>query len=137
MDDVVAFVTGTAARRRAVLEWAARYAGHTGRVHVVCDGLLPPAVTSSIMLMGLMINAERIEHADFAEAAQILAPFGCAWTWRHTPLGARGLAMRIARQYGAVVVVPRRYRVRAPSVQILTPVDGVAERTIWGRAQGH
>ncbi|MBF6145977.1 hypothetical protein [Nocardia nova] len=119
--EVVALVTGRVARRRAVLDWAADYVGRDGTVHVVCDGTLAPALVSSIMV-GMFVDAEQVEHADFAQTAMLLAPHGCNWTWQHLPFGAIGHAVAFARRKSLLAVVPARSQfLRPPSVRIVCP----------------
>ena len=119
--EVVALVTGRPSRRRTVLDWAARYVGRDGTVHVVCDGTLAPAMVSSIMV-GIFIDAEQVEHADFAQTAMLLAPHGCNWTWQHVPFGAGGHAVALARRKSLLAVVPARSHWLGPrTVRIVSP----------------
>ncbi|MBO0852289.1 MAG: hypothetical protein J2P18_00805 [Nocardia sp.] len=96
-----------------VLDWAARYAGREGTVHVVCDGTPAPAFVGSIMV-GVFIDAELFEHTDFAATAMVLAPHGCNWTWQYVPLGAAAHAQALARRKGVLAVVPGRSRWMRP-----------------------
>ncbi|MEU6558081.1 hypothetical protein [Nocardia nova] len=119
--EVVALVTGRASRRRAVLDWAAHYVGRDGTVHVVCDGTLAPALVSSIMV-GIFVDGEQVEHADFAQTAMLLAPHGCNWTWRHLPFGAGTHAITLARRRSLLAVIPARSRWLGPqTVRIVGP----------------
>lgn len=106
--EVVVVVAGSSARRRAALEWAGNYAGGTGFVHVVFDGLLSVVLSGPILAGGLTDNADYLENAGFAGTAEVLARFGCGWSWRLTRAGARGVAIRMARDMGAITVLPRR-----------------------------
>ncbi|MGW0246141.1 hypothetical protein ACWDYH_05815 [Nocardia goodfellowii] len=106
--EVVVHLTGTPGQREAVLEFAANYAGGNGLIHVVCDGMFQTALTGPIMLGGLIVGQEQYENADFAAVADRIAPFGCAWTWNWTCMGARWRATRLAKEIGAIMVLPRR-----------------------------
>ncbi|WP_327116768.1 hypothetical protein OHB12_05585 [Nocardia sp. NBC_01730] len=121
MVELVALVPGAPARRRVVLEWAGRAVGRTGHVHVVCDGMAPWALTSSFVWTGLVLDMERIERADFAQAAEILAPLGCGWNWHHAQFGAHDFAVRLARHCGTAIVLSRRHLLRTPSVRVIAP----------------
>jgi hypothetical protein len=116
----VVLVRGPVWARESVLRWAARRAGHTGTVHVVCEDTCSRRLLSASVLVGLMAGvatsltsaeiADSAESADFAAVAAILAPFGSRWTWRYVPWGARASAQAQARRIGAVLVLPRRRR---------------------------
>ena len=107
---------GPAWARESVLCWAARHAGTTGTVHVICEDDAYRRMVGASVTIGLLAGVaspefiESAESADFAAAAAVLAPFGTRWTWRYLPWGARAAAERQARKLGAVMVLPRRRR---------------------------
>ncbi|MEU8896025.1 hypothetical protein [Nocardia sp. NPDC048505] len=108
MAEVVALVRGGRARRRSVLRRAARRAGAGGTVHVVCDGSLTMNLSGAFALYGVVLDPDLLERANFAQTADLLAPFGCAWTWSHAVLGARAEARMLAARLGAPLVSPAR-----------------------------
>ncbi len=120
--DVVALISGRPSVRRIILEWAARYVGRTGTVHVVCDGMPDPLLSGSIAMTGFVVNDAGREHADFHCAATTLAPHGCGWTWQYVALGAAGQALRRAKLAGVVAVLPRRsWMLRPSSIRVVHP----------------
>jgi hypothetical protein len=126
--EIVALVSGKPSIRRAVLEWAAHHVGRGGTVHVVCDGKLSPALTSSVVLTGVLVDTEQLEWGDFRQTAGILAPHGCGWTWQYVLLGASGHALRRARSTGMVAVLPRRSSLLRPAgIRVVRP--GCDERS--------
>ncbi|MFD0364669.1 hypothetical protein ACFQZZ_24780 [Nocardia sp. GCM10030253] len=112
MNEVVALVCGGAARRRKVLEQAARRAGFGGAVHVVCDGSLTVNLSGAFAFYGVVLDADLLEDANFAQTADTLAPHTCAWTWSHAVLGARAEAFALAARLGAPLVLTARPALR-------------------------
>lgn len=112
--DVVVLLAGSQRARRALLEWAGQYAGNTGSVHVVCDAAAMRAMVTFTALIGSVSSVaagddfHSTEIAEFKTAATALAPHGACWTWHYVPWGARPLAIRLARETGAVAVTYRR-----------------------------
>lgn len=123
--EVVALISGRPSVRRIILEWAARYAGPTGTVHVVCDGMPDPLLTGSFALSGFVVHDVHREHIDFHCTATTLAAYGCGWTWQYVALGATGQALRRARLAGVVAVLPRRSSLLRPrSIRVVRPERG-------------
>jgi hypothetical protein len=132
--EVVALVAGPPRARRAVLDWAGRYAGRTGTVHVICDDPSFRTMVNATTLLSLVANVESAavehpthppaEYADFACAAKALAPYGSCWTWQCLAYGAYDAALRRAREIGAVAVLPRQpWRRPSRPIQVIEPRD--------------
>ncbi|WP_405182639.1 hypothetical protein OG225_17320 [Nocardia sp. NBC_01377] len=117
--EVVALVSGRSARRRAVLEWAGRYVGPHGLVHVVSEAGPSSLIACTLAVSGVIYDMTEPEHTYFLEAADTLAEHGCGWRWYHAPVGARLLADTVARRYGiAVMAISRSGVLQRPSVRL-------------------
>jgi hypothetical protein len=116
--DVVVLLTGSERVRRGLLAWAGKYAGRTGSVHVVWDAAALRAMVTFTALIGTVASVapaddfHSTETADFKMAATALAPYGACWTWQYAPWGAKALAIRLARETGAIAVTCRRWPFR-------------------------
>ncbi|MFE9322607.1 hypothetical protein ACIHDR_23885 [Nocardia sp. NPDC052278] len=105
--EAVALFTGSRHTRRAVLEQAAKIVGPSGMVHVVRDAAARvTSVAGMLGYYGLDGNLDWVEGMDFEEAAKILAPVGCSWTWTNTYHAAWPYAVKHARRNALPVVLP-------------------------------
>ncbi|WP_216911064.1 hypothetical protein [Nocardia noduli] len=128
MAELVALVRGVATERRSILEWAGRYVGPQGLVHVVCDASRYSHIASSLAMHGITYDVRQLEQPDFLQAAAALADYRCGWRWHYAPVAARATADTIARRHGLPVVLSRRGILARSSVCMEYPHAGRAGR---------